>query len=90
MTVLNANRIDAEQSPRSAASDLGLHCLPMSLLWDAKRLIIFYFTVGNLDFRSRWLRTLNLMGNFRITCDSNVVAALHAAKLLDSPMYTYV
>ena len=22
--------------PHSAASDLGLHCLPMSLLWDAR------------------------------------------------------
>ena len=32
----NANSIDPDQTPRSAASDLGLHCLPMSLLWDAR------------------------------------------------------
>ena len=32
---LNANSEDPDQTPRSAASDLGLHCLPMSLLWDA-------------------------------------------------------
>ena len=25
-----------DQTPRSVASDLGLHCLPMSLLWDAR------------------------------------------------------
>ena len=29
--VLNANSVDPDQTPRSAASDLGLHCLPMSL-----------------------------------------------------------
>ena len=32
----NANSIDPDQTPRSAASDLGLHCLPISLLWDAR------------------------------------------------------
>ena len=33
---LNANSIDPDQTPRSAASDLGLHCLHMSHLWDAR------------------------------------------------------
>ena len=33
--VFNANSVDPDQTPRSAASDLGLHCLLMSLLWDA-------------------------------------------------------
>ena len=28
----NANSVDPDQAPRSAASDLGLNCLPMSLL----------------------------------------------------------
>ena len=32
----NANSVDSDQTPRSVASDLGLHCLPMSLLWDAR------------------------------------------------------
>ena len=27
----NANSVDPDQTPRSVASDLGLHCLPMSL-----------------------------------------------------------
>ena len=31
MSVLNANSVDPDQTPRSAASDLGLHHLPMSL-----------------------------------------------------------
>ena len=30
-----ANNVDPDQMPHSAASDLVLHCLPMSLLWDA-------------------------------------------------------
>ena len=34
--VFNANSIDPYQTPRSVASDLGPHCLPMSLLWDAR------------------------------------------------------
>ena len=33
---LNANSVDSDQMPHSAASDLGLHCLPISLLWDAR------------------------------------------------------
>ena len=32
---LNANSVDPDQTPRSAASDLGLCCLQISLLWDA-------------------------------------------------------
>ena len=33
---LNANSIDPDQTPRYVTSDLGLHCLPVSLLWDAR------------------------------------------------------
>ena len=32
--VFNANSVDLDQMPHSVASDLGLHCLPMSLLLD--------------------------------------------------------
>ena len=32
---LNANSVDPDQMPHSAVSDLGLHCLPICLLWDA-------------------------------------------------------
>ena len=28
----NTNKVDSDQTPRSAASDLGLHCLALSLL----------------------------------------------------------
>ena len=34
--VLNANSLDPDQTPQIAASDLGLHCLQMSLLRDAR------------------------------------------------------
>ena len=33
---LNAKSVDPDQTPRSVASDLGLHCLPVFLLWDAR------------------------------------------------------
>ena len=34
--VINANSVEPNQTPRSVASDLDLHCLPMSLLWAAR------------------------------------------------------
>ena len=34
--VFNANSVDPDQTPRSAASDLGLHCLPITLLPDSR------------------------------------------------------
>ena len=34
---IKLNSVDPDQTPRSAASDLGLHCLPMSILRDAKK-----------------------------------------------------
>ena len=33
---LNANSVDPYQTLHSAASDQGLYCLQMSLLWDAR------------------------------------------------------
>ena len=34
--VLNANSVNPDQTPRIAASDLGLHGLPVPPLWDAR------------------------------------------------------
>ena len=34
--VFNANCGDPDQMPHSVASGLGLHCSPMSLLWDSR------------------------------------------------------
>ena len=34
--VLNANSVDTDQTPRTAASDPGRHCFPMYHLWDAR------------------------------------------------------
>ena len=36
MPVVKANSVDPDQMLCSAASDLSLHCLPMSHLWDAR------------------------------------------------------
>ena len=36
MLVDNANSVDPDQTSHSVASDLGLHCLLMSHLWDAR------------------------------------------------------
>ena len=42
-----ANSEDTDQTPRSAASDLGLHCLPVSQKRDA--IIRVLFTVASKD-----------------------------------------
>ena len=36
ISISNAKSVDLDQTLRSAASDLGLHCLPVSLLWDVR------------------------------------------------------
>ena len=36
MSELNANSVDPDQTPHSVASDLGLYCLPKSLLLGAR------------------------------------------------------
>ena len=51
---LNANSVDPDQMPHSAASDLGLHCLPVSHSWDTRLngfmtvtiTVLFYMTGG--------------------------------------------
>ena len=45
---LNANSVDPDQTPRSVASDLGLHCLPTSLLWSARLKLFRLLTVPRL------------------------------------------
>ena len=41
--VINANSTDIDHTPRSVASDVGLHCLPMSLLWDTGHIWVSIF-----------------------------------------------
>ena len=52
--IFNANSEDLDQMPRSASSNLGLLCLSMSLLWDARHkwvknicvIIIYVIVIG--------------------------------------------
>ena len=44
-----AKSVDPDQTPRSAASDLGLHCLPMSQKWDARRIWVKAFVLFSLS-----------------------------------------
>ena len=39
-----ANRVDPDQTPRSAASDPGLHCLAMPLKWDTSHILVNIFS----------------------------------------------
>ena len=77
--VFNANSIYPDQTPRSVASDLGLHCLPMSRLWDARhkwvkapskirsrRHSIFIFSI--FQRKDVLTRHVNRLLNTRFTC----------------------
>ena len=50
--MLNANSVEPDQTPHSAASDLGLHCFPLSFSWDARhKWVKFSFmTDSNFDW----------------------------------------
>ena len=37
--------VDPDQTPRYAVSDLGLHCLPVSVLWDALHIMGVWFVL---------------------------------------------
>ena len=50
MSLVNANSVDPDQTPRSAASDLGLHCLPMSHLGT-----LVYVSVEDLAVRRMYV-----------------------------------
>ena len=39
MSVYNANNADPDQTQRPAASDLGLHCLLMSVSWNGLNIV---------------------------------------------------
>ena len=49
--VFNANSVDRDQTPRSAASDLGLHCLSMSLLGDARLKWVNNYSIAHYNIR---------------------------------------
>ena len=51
MSVINANSVDPYQTLYSAASDLGLHCLPMSNIWDARHALNISFKQHNMSFK---------------------------------------
>ena len=44
--VFNANSVDPDQMPCSAASEQDLHCLSMSLLWDARLKLVYLDILG--------------------------------------------
>ena len=38
----DTNKVDPDQTPRSAASDLGLQCFPVCYLWEAMHIWVKY------------------------------------------------
>ena len=53
----NANSVDPDQTPRPAASDLGLHCLPVSLLWQND---YYWINAANVARYYRYSKSLDL------------------------------
>ena len=50
----NANSVDTDQTPRSAASYKGLHCLPMPLLWDTRHKWVKNNCTGHFNSTEHW------------------------------------
>ena len=65
MPVVNANSVDPDQTPRSVASDLGLHCLPMSHLLDAGHKWHKWVNALVLQAEGRRFETRSDRGNFQ-------------------------
>ena len=62
---MQANNVDPDQTPRSAVSDLGLHCLPRSHLRDNKP---FKKTIKNFYLYTHISKpSFILFGNIRIS-----------------------
>ena len=55
MVELFANSADPDQTPHSAASDLALHCLPITLLWVSTGLIFPLFACCEVHASQRIL-----------------------------------
>ena len=58
--VLNANNVDPDQTPRSAASEPCLHFLLMSLLWDTRHERVNSWIPNGLFYLSLWSLELGL------------------------------
>ena len=71
--VFNANSLDPDQTPRFAASDLGLDGLPMSYLWGARHKWVeelsmeLKWTRSNVRTRARCSYTVHVCYNLQVT-----------------------
>ena len=76
--------VDPDQKQHSAASDLGLHCLPMSHLWDTwpKWVNLFLFAQKRLcTFRLDWQTTCMLKHFRQSSCLVKLCFAVYGINL---------
>ena len=57
--VLKANSVHPDQMLQSAASDLGIHCLPMSLLWGTSHQWVNYTSVTSSEDLLKYTQNKN-------------------------------
>ena len=50
MAKLFANNVDPDQTPHSVASDLGLHCLPITILWGLQTKMGYHNNIFNIKY----------------------------------------
>ena len=67
--VFDANSVDTDQTPRYAASDQGLHCLPMFLSWGARlKCITTSWSINKVQPTGRMVYILVNDGKSRSNC----------------------
>ena len=70
-----ANSVDPDQTPRSAASDQGLHCLPLIQQF-------YIFTGSKMDLLKRSIRDVNIKGKYGIPNLSDLSKISHENEIL--------
>ena len=68
--VPNANSVDPDQTPRCAASDLGLYCLPMSILWGTRHK--WFKICGEMHPFALYLQTIEQIKTLTLTFSQSV------------------
>ena len=78
--VFNVNSVDTDRTPHSAASDLGLQSLPMSLFGDARHRWVKLSPLTKIEYQVSYLtKTIRSVG---VQININLIAVTPEVKLI--------
>ena len=77
MAKLSANSGDPDQMPCSAASDLGLHCFPITLLWISRLQWVKELITTTADNNLKHVFLISKKISLDISCELSVKQIIH-------------